>query len=340
MTNSNRLNEHTDEPLSDGSDGRKGSYGIAQRLLVPFWNRTEKRPRALWRILGAFFLVLVGSQVISGLFLKGVDLPPSVLNLGVNLINVVLTVLVAVVWARHVDRRPLVDYGLELDSDWANDAAAGVLIVLFAWGIALTVSLASGWAEISEVLSSGKIAGVLPFEPALAVFSVGFLFVGIWEEILFRGIVLKNAVEGLNNRWLSERSAVLLGLVFSSVLFGVVHAGQATSAVALAFWVLMGLMLGGAYVMSGSLALPIGIHFATDLAFNNIYGLSNVRPEAAEVVATVIRPEFTGPESFVGVSGLVNTATAVLILILTFGYVLLRYGSVSSRLDRGVEIDR
>jgi membrane protease YdiL (CAAX protease family) len=340
MPSPNSLNEHTDEPLSDGSDRRKDSRGIAQKLLVPFWNRTEKRPRALWRILGAFFLVLVGSQVISGLFLKGVEFPPSVLNLGVNLINVVLTVLVAVVWARHIDRRPLVDYGLKLDSNWANDAVAGVLIALFAWGIALTVSLASGWAEISEVLSSGKIAGVLSFEPALAVFSVGFLFVGIWEEILFRGIVLKNAVEGFDGRWLSERSAVLLGLVFSSVLFGVVHAGQATSAVALAFWVLMGLMLGGAYVMSGSLALPIGIHFATDLAFNNIYGLSNVRPEAAEVVATVIRPEFTGPESIVGVSGLVNTATAVLILILTFGYVLLRYGSVSSRLDRGVEIDR
>jgi hypothetical protein len=102
----------------------------------------------------------------------------------------------------------------------------------------------------------------------------------------------------------------------------------------------MGLMLGGAYVASGSLALPIGIHFATDIAFNNIYGLSNVRPEAAEVVATVVRPEFTGPESIVGVSGLVNTATAVFILTLTLGYVLLRYGSVSSRLDRDVEVDR
>ena len=191
--------------------------------------------------------------------------------------------------------------------------------------------LSAGWAHISAVISPGIADHSLPFPLAVTAFFVQFLFVGIWEEILFRGLLLRNAAEGLETRWLSGRTAVLGGLAASSLLFGVVHADQATSLAALGFWVLMGMVLGSAYVVTDSLALPIGLHFATDFAFNNVYGLSNVRPATAEVVATVLRPEFTGPERFVEISGLINIGAVVMITVLAAGYVAAQYGRIMLR---------
>jgi membrane protease YdiL (CAAX protease family) len=183
------------------------------------------------------------------------------------------------------------------------------------------------------VLSPGTTENALPFALALFAFIVQFLLVGIWEELLFRGLILKNAAEGFHTRWLSDRGAVVAGLGASSLLFGIVHVGQATSLAALGFWVLMGIVLGSAYIVTDSLALPIGIHFATNLAFNNIYGLSNVRPETAEIAATLFRPEFTGPMRFVGVSGVVNVGVVVLMAALSLGYVTVQYSAVEVRVS-------
>ncbi|WP_238987662.1 CPBP family intramembrane glutamic endopeptidase [Halobellus captivus] len=238
-----------------------------------------------------------------------------------------------VIWARYVDRRRLTEYGLHVGPEWVRDAGAGVVIAFVAWGLALAVHLTVGWTHISAVLSPGNAANALPFAVALIAFVAQFLLVGIWEELLFRGLVLKNAAEGFHTQWFSERGAVLAGLVASSLLFGVVHVDQATSLPALGFWVLMGLVLGSVYVITDSLAIPIGIHFATNLAFNNVYGLSNVRPETAEVAAALLRPEFTGPTRFVGVSGLVNVGVVVLIAVLSIGYVAVQYDSIRVRVS-------
>lgn len=309
------------------------SRQTTRKLLAPFWNRTEHRPRALWRILGVFVLVAIGSQVLPSVLFRNTDLPPSVLGVAHNVLTVGIVVFVVVIWARYIDRRRLTEYGLEVDTEWVRDAGVGVVIAFVAWGLALVVHLTTGWAHISAVLSPGNATNALPFAVALTAFVVQFLLVGIWEELLFRGLVLKNAAEGFHSRWFSERSAVLAGLVASSLLFGVVHVDQATSLPELGFWVLMGLVLGSTYITTDSLAIPIGLHFATNLAFNNVYGLSNVRSETADVAATLLRPEFTGPTGFVGVSGLVNVGVVGLIAVLSIGYVTVLYSPVGIRVS-------
>lgn len=314
-------------------DADSPSKQAIRTLLAPFWNRTEHRPRALWRIVGAFVLVAVGSQILPSILFTNIEVPPSVLGVIQNTFAVVTVVLVTVIWARYVDHRQLTEYGFEFGSAWIRDAGIGALIAFAAWGVALAVHLTTGWAHISAVLSPSDATNALPFALAMMAFVVQFLFVGIWEELLFRGLVLKNAAEGFHLPWISERGAVLTGLGVSSLLFGVVHVDQATSLPALGFWVLMGLVLGSAYIMTDSLAIPIGLHFATNLAFNNVYGLSNVRPESAKLAATLLRPEFTGPTRYVGVSGLVNIGVAVLIAALATGYVAIRYDSVRVRVS-------
>ncbi|MFC6872953.1 CPBP family intramembrane glutamic endopeptidase [Halobellus marinus] len=320
-------------------DADEPSNPTLRTLLAPFWNRTENRPRALWRILGAFVLVAIGSQVLPSVLFGSLDLPPSVLGVAQNGFTVGTVLLVVVIWARYVDHRRITAYGLEIGPEWIRDASVGVVVAFIAWGLALLVHLTTGWAHISAVLSPGTTENALPFVLALTAFVVQFLFVGIWEELLFRGLVLKNAAEGFHTRWFSERGAVVAGLVVSSVLFGIVHADQATSLPALGFWVLMGLVLGTVYVTTDSLAIPIGLHFATNLAFNNVYGLSNVRPATAEIAAMLLRPEFTGPTRFVGVSGLVNIGVVVLIAVLSIGYVTIQYGPVRVKVSPAYAID-
>lgn len=311
-------------------DSKRSRY-FRHRLITPFWNRSQDRIRAFWRIIGAFVLVAIGSQLVPAVIFDGSDRPIALVGLGQNIVAVIITLLVAALWARFVDRRPFAGYGLRVDPAWLRDAGVGVAIAVICWGLALAVSLAVGWAHVSAIISPGVGAATLPFGFAFAAYVIQFLCVGIWEELLFRGIILQNAVEGFDSRWLSDRGAVMAGVAFSSFLFGIVHVDQATSLFALGYWVLIGMTLGGAYVVTDSLAIPIGLHFATDVAFNNIYGLSNVRPDVADVVATVIRPTFTGPERFVEVAGIVNTGAALLIAILTVSYVFLQYGCVDLR---------
>jgi membrane protease YdiL (CAAX protease family) len=166
------------------------------------------------------------------------------------------------------------------------------------------VSLLVGRATVSELFSGVAGANALPFAVAFGVYAIQFLSVAVWEELISRGLALTSAVEGLRNRWLSDRGAVVAGVVASALIFSITHFPN--SLAAFGSRLLMGVILGAAYVWTDSLALPMGLHFLVNFATNNVYGLANVR-EAAEVPPVLIRPTFTGPSRFVGVFGILNT---------------------------------
>jgi membrane protease YdiL (CAAX protease family) len=191
------------------------------------------------------------------------------------------------------------------------------------------VSLIAGWATVSELFSGGAGANVLPFAVAFGVYGIQFLLVAFWEELIHRGLILTSAVEGLRNRWLSDRGAIVAGVVASALIFSITHFPNTLAG--LGSRLLLGVILGAAYVWTDSLALPMGLHFLINFATNNIYGLANVH-EAAEVAPMLIRPTFTGPSQFVGAFGLVNTGAWLCVAALTAGYVAFRYGGVESRL--------
>jgi membrane protease YdiL (CAAX protease family) len=170
---------------------------------------------------------------------------------------------------------------------------------------------------------------VLPFAAAFGVWTVQWAFTAFWEELVFRGLILTSAVEGLRNRWLSDRGAIVVGVVVSSLIFSIGH--FPSSLRGFGSRVMLGIILGGAYVWTDSLALPMGLHFLINFATNNIYGLANVS-EAAEAMPMLIRPTFTGPSQFVQTFGLVNTGAWLCVAALTAGYVTFRYGGIESRL--------
>lgn len=299
------------------------------RWVAPFWNARQNRIRAFWRILGALVVVLPASILLGQTLIQSLDTPFAITNLVSNAIPAAITLGVAAVWAKYIDKRPFRAYGVGLDSAWWRMLVVGVLVGVLGWGGALATDLALGWARITDVFAAGS--GELSFPVSMLVFIAGWLFVGFWEELLFRGIVMRNAIEGFNHAAVSYRTAVIGGLAVSSGFFAVLHLDQATSVLALLFWVMAGLVFGLAYLLTDELAYPIGLHFAFDFSFNNVFGLAAVRDLGTEL-PSIIRPAFGASETLVGLSGAVNTVWLFIIGALTVGVIRWRYGSLEVRL--------
>lgn len=298
-----------------------------RRLIAPFWN--GDRVRAPWRIAAAVAVVLTLPGLALGAIGGAEEFPLALRGLVANVIYLLIALALLLVWSRIVDRRPLAAYGFTADARWLRGAGLGLALGLVVWGGALATDLAFGWARIEAIASPGESG--FPFAVALGLFVLQWACVGLWEEVVFRGLVLRNAVEGLSLPWLSRRTAALGGLLGSALLFGSLHAGQAASALALGWWVLAGVVLGGAYLLTDSLALPVGLHVAFDLAANNVYGFANTR-SVGDQLPMLVRPAFVGPDRLVEIAGLVNTVWLVIAGLLVLAVVRWQHGSLDLRL--------
>ena len=108
-----------------------------------------------------------------------------------------------------------------------------------------------------------------------------FFVVGVGEEVLFRGIVF---------RMLDERWGTLVALILSSLLFGFLHITNENATVwsSIAITVEAGLLLGAAYKWSGSLWLPIGIHWAWNFFQGPVFGFAVSGNETYSLISPVI----------------------------------------------------
>ena len=112
----------------------------------------------------------------------------------------------------------------------------------------------------------------------------------VGEEMLFRGVLF---------RWIDEKWNLVAALVVSSLVFGFMHLGNPGSTwwSSLAIAIEAGLLLGAAYKYSGTLWLPIGIHWAWNFTQGRIFGI-NV--SGGDVGASLIQPEISGPDILTG----------------------------------------
>ena len=117
-----------------------------------------------------------------------------------------------------------------------------------------------------------------------------FITVAVGEEILFRGIMF---------RWIDEKWGFTAALVVSSLLFGFMHIFQPGASwwSSIAIAIEAGLLLGAAYKYSGTLWLPIGIHWGWNFFQGNIFGIEVSGSDAGE---SLFIPEISGPEILTG----------------------------------------
>lgn len=317
------------------------SPSAINRLFWPFWNFAEERPRALWRLLIQTILTgLLASLFIvpANLLLALVgDVPITVdgrsaplagyLSLAVGALATTAAVLLA---ARWVDRRAIRELGLGGRAGWWRDLGFGLALGALLMAGIFVVELAAGWVRITDTFTGDHGQ---PFAVALLVPIALYLAVGFYEELYARGYVLQNVAEGLNLGAIGARRAVLLGWLLSSLLFGALHAGNPNAtATSTAMLVVAGLFLGLGYVLTGELAIPIGLHITWNLFQGNVFGfpVSGTRLSRASVVAI----EQGGPDRWTGgafgpEAGLIGFLAILIGSLLTLVYVRATRGALA-----------
>jgi membrane protease YdiL (CAAX protease family) len=270
-----------------------------------FWNADQGRARALWRI-GALLALFLVSTLLIGLALSlvavgvsGGSVDPAATPFAVaGAAAVLLAALLSVGLAgRFLDKRRLADFGFHLGRDWWIDLVFGLGLGALLMTAIFVAERAAGWVVVVETFRTGDGGGLF----ALAILAPLFIFVcvGIYEELLMRGYLLRNLAEGFSSRLIGPRAALLLAWALSSAIFGLAHAANpnATTISTLSI-ALAGVFLGLGYVLTGELAIPIGLHITWNFFQGNVYGFPV--SGAATRQATVVAIEQRGPETWTG----------------------------------------
>lgn len=257
-----------------------------------FWNRSERRLRALWRILlqsiVMFFLSgIMSFAVILGMFfvpggagtvLNRTDMYHALLNYFMinpyaSLIIMLASFLVIFVSirlaARILDHRPFAAFGFHFNRQWWLDFLFGLGLGAVLMTIIFTIEWGIGWVII---LPENEPIGTSLFILML-IGLVKFILVGIQEELISRGYHLVNLAEGLNLPTIGRRTAAWLAFFLSSVVFGLLHLGNPHVSIAsILNLCIAGVLLGLPYLLTGELALSIGVHITWNYFQGFIYG--------------------------------------------------------------------
>lgn len=296
---------------------------IRTSVRAAVWNDTERRLRSPWRLLASVALLFLGILVLQFAVIVAVIVSgfSTVLFEGffgfVVLTLATAPVVIAGLWvvARFVDRRRFTDYGLRVDRRWLADlgfglalgAALQTAVFLFGWSV--------GWFRVTGVfVAEGSF--LLTMGGLLAL----FVAVGVYEELLARGWLLTNLAEGL--RFVGERGAVSGAVLVSSVVFGVLHLGNpGASVLSAAVISAAGVFLALGYVLTGELAIPIGVHVTWNFFQGPVFGLgvSGISMPASVIATEPVGPEIAtggafGPEA--GALGIVAIAVGIVATVL------------------------
>ena len=306
------------------------------KLIFVEKNGDLRRPRALWRLISQLTLFIVVLAIGMNLLTLSGGLAE---NLQASPYAVLIDIIVAFIavavsmWlaGKFLDRRPFRDFGFHLSRRWCLDLGFGMSLGAVLMVGIFVVQSALGWVRVSNTLDS-KISGV-SFGASIMLPVALFVCIGIYEEMFYRGYQLKNIAESLNFPIIGPRIAAALALVLSSTVFGVNHAANPNaSIISTCNIILAGAMLGFAYILTGELAISIGLHITWNFFEGSVFGfpVSGQEPIGASFLST----RETGPDLWTGgifgpEAGLLGIGTMILGGVLIYLWVRLRQGKVT-----------
>jgi uncharacterized protein len=315
-----------------------------------FRDPVERRPRAFWRLLLQgiiFFIILAGLQIATGILAGAFVQFPTTLDpaaaqdyfLNHPLLRIALAVSQMIaIWisfliaARWLDHRPMRDFGFRFSPVWWRDLIFGLTLGAVLMALVFIVELSAGWITITGYTQGG--AAGFPFTIGILTALIFFLSVGIYEEMLFRGYHLRNLAEGFEGRLINPRAALLLAYFLSSVVFGIAHATNPNATPISTFNIaIAGLFLGLGFVLTGELAIPIGLHITWNFFQGNVFGFP---VSGMQFGATFIEVNQLGPDTITGgafgpEAGLIGLAAMLLGSVLTVLWVRYNHGAARLR---------
>ena len=169
-----------------------------------------------------------------------------------------LPVLVVAVWlVFELDRQSPRTYGFNVDRRWARDLVAGSLVSLVSFGFAWTVGIGRGTVAVKGNLQ--------PTVETWGVFAligsgllVSLLVQTVYEEFVYRAIMISNLAEGARARGLSARWAIVGATATGVFAFGLYHLPRGVIVAVDSMFI--GIAFAVPYLLTGNLALSIGVH--------------------------------------------------------------------------------
>lgn len=152
------------------------------------------------------------------------------------------------------------------DKSFSGIALAWPVLIVVAWNIVYHLMEGAGFVAASAI-PGAILAGLAP---------------GLFEEVIFRGIII--------DRLLASGKGVWYSLIVSALLFALVHLTNivgmslANVLVQVAYSLVIGLFLGAVYLASDDIAAVILAHASTDIS-NQIFATS---PSVSSVVMIVV----------------------------------------------------
>jgi membrane protease YdiL (CAAX protease family) len=227
------------------------------------------------------------------------------------IISIILAIIAAVHWGRN-GQSIRKGFGYTFHGWTLGDLGAGLLITFIAMlGIFLV-----------ELLLGGiRVAGV-PFDLTTLADNLPLLIFGaVFEEVVFRSLLLSGLVVVLGHRkWLA--------ILISAAVFGLVHLGNPGANYVTAFGnALGGVIYGLAFLGGKNIWLPLGLHFSWNFSQGPLLGF----PVSGEDFGGLIAQEHIGPTLLTGGAygpegGLVGMTFRFIIMAMVIFYLQWRCG--------------
>lgn len=277
-----------------------------------FINQNEARLRAGWRLLA--FMVITILAVLPVIIISVEAQLPEIYSALAWKIIVIGTIIFT---ALKIDKRSLSSLGLAIDKKWMLEVAVGTFIAALAMVFIFLLLLGSGWIEVTNYgwSKSGFYMGFM-------VFLFHMILVGIWEEMAFRGYFITNAAEGIQSKKISEQMACFIAVAITAFLFGFVHLNNPSAGWSSTINIMLaGVVLAIPFIITGQLALSIGLHFGWNFFQGGVFGfeVSGMRVDDSLIIIRESGPDTWtggpfGPEA--GISGMLGLALLIILVII------------------------
>jgi membrane protease YdiL (CAAX protease family) len=266
-------------------------------------------------LIATAILSLIGMIVIAILF--GID-PGSLITDAQNILkdlglpaNIVLSLfgfsgmfITAWIFRRFIDKKSFKSLGFSF-SPFRNDFFMGLILGIILISVGFGILSASGM--LSVVDTNVNIVLLIGY---VALFTIA----SFNEEIMIRGYILNNLCDSMNQ---------YIALFISSLLFSLMHLGNANVTILSFINILLaGILLGIYYIHKRNLWLPIALHFSWNFFQGPVYGFEVSGVDISGIIIQDLQGSDTltgGPFGFEG-SLFATLLMIVAILFLHYKY--------------------
>jgi membrane protease YdiL (CAAX protease family) len=242
--------------------------------------------------------------------LKDLGLPA---NITISLFGFIGMFFTVWIFRRFIDKKSIKSLGFSF-SPFKNDFYIGLILGIILISIGFAILSASGMLSVID--TNINIALLIGYVALFVIASFN-------EEIMIRGYILNNLCDSMNQ---------YIALIISSLLFSVMHLGNANVTI-LSFIniFLAGILLGIYYIHKRNLWLPIALHFSWNFFQGPVYGFEVSGVDISGIITQDLQGSDTltgGPFGFEG--SIIATVLMILaILFLHYKYKKMDQNTVS-----------